>query len=127
MPPLGAWVVYRLYSRSLVSRAQVIYAFLLVGVPGQPVFAVGPMIAANKGYLGYAAQHAVQLGLQLGVIPGLAFLLARAAPSKAAKGGEDAFFCDEAKGTFGVADGVGGSASAFARPNGMMEHPYLLP
>jgi len=37
-------------------------------------------------------------------------------PSKAAKGGEDAFFCDEAKGTFGVADGVGGSASAFVDP-----------
>ena len=37
-------------------------------------------------------------------------------PSKVAKGGEDAFFCDEAKGTFGVADGVGGSASAFVDP-----------
>lgn len=31
-------------------------------------------------------------------------------PEKAAKGGEDAFFCDDATGAFGVADGVGGSA-----------------
>ena len=46
-----------------------------VGVPGQPMFAVGPMIAANKGYLGYGTQHAIQLVLQLGVTPGAAFLL----------------------------------------------------
>jgi hypothetical protein len=83
--PLGLWVIHRLVSRGLVSRAQVFYAFLLVGVPGQLMFAVGPMIAANKGYLGYAAQHAVQLCLQLGVIPGAAFLLAGGVPSKAAK------------------------------------------
>ena len=31
-------------------------------------------------------------------------------PDKAAKGGEDAFFCCDATGSFGVADGVGGSA-----------------
>jgi protein phosphatase PTC7 len=32
-------------------------------------------------------------------------------PEKAAKGGEDAFFYDDRSGSFGVADGVGGSAS----------------
>ena len=32
-------------------------------------------------------------------------------PEKLVKGGEDAFFADDASGTFGVADGVGGSAS----------------
>ena len=31
-------------------------------------------------------------------------------PDKAAKGGEDAFFCCDRTGSFGVADGVGGSA-----------------
>lgn len=31
-------------------------------------------------------------------------------PEKASTGGEDAFFADDASGTFGVADGVGGSA-----------------
>ena len=31
-------------------------------------------------------------------------------PDKLAKGGEDAFFADDASGSFGVADGVGGSA-----------------
>jgi len=37
-------------------------------------------------------------------------------PEKVAKGGEDAFFCDDATGAFGVADGVGGSASASVDP-----------
>ena len=31
-------------------------------------------------------------------------------PGKVGKGGEDAFFFDDAQGTFGIADGVGGSA-----------------
>ena len=37
-------------------------------------------------------------------------------PAKADKGGEDSFFCDDRYGTFGVADGVGGSASAKVDP-----------
>ena len=37
-------------------------------------------------------------------------------PAKAKKGGEDAYFCDDRCGTFGVADGVGGSASAKVDP-----------
>ena len=37
-------------------------------------------------------------------------------PDKAARGGEDAFFCDDATGVFGVADGVGGSASTDVDP-----------
>lgn len=37
-------------------------------------------------------------------------------PAKVAKGGEDAFFFDDSHGTFGVADGVGGSASAEVDP-----------
>lgn len=31
-------------------------------------------------------------------------------PEKVARGGEDAFFCDDLLGSFGIADGVGGSA-----------------
>lgn len=37
-------------------------------------------------------------------------------PDKADKGGEDAFFHDDSYGTFGVADGVGGSASEGVDP-----------
>jgi protein phosphatase PTC7 len=37
-------------------------------------------------------------------------------PEKAHKGGEDAFFADDAIGAFGVADGVGGSASFMVDP-----------
>ena len=37
-------------------------------------------------------------------------------PAKVAKGGEDALFYDDRKGMFGVADGVGGSASAGVDP-----------
>ena len=37
-------------------------------------------------------------------------------PSKVGKGGEDAFFCDDYLGTFGIADGVGGSARGSVDP-----------
>ena len=37
-------------------------------------------------------------------------------PEKQAKGGEDAYFFDDRSGSFGVADGVGGSASAKVDP-----------
>ena len=45
-------------------------------------------------------------------------------PEKAAKGGEDAFFANDERGTFGVADGVGGSASAKVDP-GMFSREIL--
>ena len=47
-------------------------------------------------------------------------------PDKAQKGGEDAFFADSVNGSFGVADGVGGSASETTDPGlfsrGMLRH-----
>ena len=66
-------------------------------------------VFASDGALSNAPSVLNQLHLVLGAanIPH---------PAKADKGGEDAFFFDDSLGTFGLADGVGGSASDTVDP-----------
>ena len=61
-------------------------------------------VAALRGVAAVAAERAAPLHIVFGAagIPH---------PEKAAKGGEDAFFADDQSNAFGVADGVGGSAT----------------
>jgi hypothetical protein len=65
-------------------------------------------VALSRGFAVAAAERT-----QLHIVFGAAGI---PHPEKADRGGEDAYFADDAHGAFGVADGVGGSASATVDP-----------
>lgn len=80
--PLALWVLHRLHAGGMVSAPQIVIAFLVNGLPGQPILALGPMLAAKGGLLTHYTQHAFQASLLLVALPTIAVLGARLGPGK---------------------------------------------
>lgn len=72
--PLAFWLISRLYREGHVSAQQticaqqIVTAFLCVGIPGQPLLLLSPMLAQRHGKIGMAAQHAFQFTSMVVVI-----------------------------------------------------------
>ena len=75
--PLAAWIISKLYRGGHVSVRQILAAFLCIGLPGQPLLLLTPMVAQRHGKIGMATQHAFQFAtVGVGLVPVIARLVA---------------------------------------------------
>ncbi|QDZ19843.1 hypothetical protein HOP50_03g23590 [Chloropicon primus] len=76
--PASLWVI----SRLTFSRKQFLLAFLVNGLPGQVVLALGPMVAQQEGVVTNFGQHALQFFVFFVLQPAIAAMLSSPRPSR---------------------------------------------